>query len=595
MARQEKPEGYESQFVGIQSPFAGWVSDPAGVLNVSNGTHQAAIEGEQAPLGEPQKNQITENLGTTLFRPERFGHIAPGQVWTAITDAGGLLTDLPLNGAVSVASSAGFGYLFVVLKNGRLVRIANAGTSTANSFDPDYTSGSHTGHTQVSSLNTDMLLFKDNASGGAQEWVIWSWEDSADADCDIIKSGGTGQVKSWFSTLNGGTALLKSVPHKVIKSSDGNILISNGNFVEQVLIANGALLSAATKGLQLNLGSDYIVTDLVPYNNYTKITAVKAAANSANVSRGEVWTYLWDGTSSTVNGVTTVSPQLKFPLADSFCNSVFNADGRLLAFSNGIDETSKIFEFTGKNWKQVFETGLLPISSTPNHGSLEWFQSSVMIGAIRNEGGNPYAHLFRFYGGGFNDEGRITDGTNPATQVGLIKNFYTNQLFAGVKFGSTYSIYYYTNSDAKYQTGVSLRTVLFNQGILGRRVYPLGFKGTVNRLHFWFSQWGIGASIYLSLFKDYTACDPGNTNDLLNLLIDTDTTTADGFINTTNYFGHTGYHHKVLDAGSNEIDLTEYAVQDLSSFYMVITFTHASTSNVAAIIRKGSIEWSPSQ
>lgn len=593
-----------TEIVAIASPFGGWQSAPAGVVNTSNGHYFATVEGVQGPISKETINNYAESDGMTLFRPERFGHMAPAHLWTQITDTNGYIVDLPLNGAMDAS-----GQVWVVLKNGSIVRIIADGTQTANSYTPTLSNTPGYDHhlesfTNVHSVNNDILIMKDYQAPQI-EWVIESWESNLTGDVNIYESQTPStKVENWFSAMNGNTPLTKGNPHKICKGPDGNIYICDGNYLYQVSVGSGSMASA-TISLTLNVGADFTITSVVPYQNYVAFFAYKSASNqsSAGAARGECWLFLWNGQTTTVNGVVATDPQYKFYCPDNYANALFFDGSTMYGITSGRDDTTKIFEFSGKAFKKVFETGLLPSNQPlPNSGSLESFQDSMMMGAVKLSN----AHLFRLYGGGFHDEGIITDGTYAATAIGMVKNLYTNIMYAGASYinaGSTtsYTIYYYANTDTNYQLGCQMRSILYTEGILGRRLYPLGFKGTVNRIYLYLSQWGTGAALYLSLFKDYTQCTPGNTgsftNDLWNILIDTNTAVSNGWqTGATNYFGGTGgYYHYAYPVGTTEIDISDIAIADLSTFYVVITWAHLTTSAQAAILRRGIIYWSPSQ
>ena len=324
-----------------------------------------------------------------------------------------------------------------------------------------------------------------------------------------------------------------------------------------------------------------MATGIASYKNYVAIICSRSSGNFATVTRGDVAVYLWNGQSTTINGVTSTAPQFIYPIPDNYANGIFYDGNTLYAFTNGRNYSSKIFYLKSSGFVKVFETPLLLPSATPIQGSVENFEDALMITATKSN--DTSSHLMRYYSGGFHDEATITDGTHTATAVGMVKNLYTNYLYLGVKYSSTYAIFIGNNTN--YQLGSVLRSVIFTHGLLGRREYPLGFKGSVNRFIIYLSQFGTGASFTLSLFNGMAAVGTGagSTNDLLNLLIDTDTGTANGS------------HHKAYPVGTTEIDISDISIQDLSSFYMLITWTHASTTNTAAIIRSLVAFWSPSQ
>ena len=566
-----------TEIVALASPWGGWVSNPTGT-DSSRGIYLSALEGIEAGLTGKVQNQYTESNGVTLFRMGKHGHIAPGKIYTAMTDAGGVtphINQLPINGATGASSD-----VWVVLANGRVVRFSISITVDKHDVTYGHVAGAdHTGHTVVSTSDVDIITMYDLATTPVR-YGFWSWEDNTDADVGYINlSTPAIFLDNWFSSLNANIALKKGVPHKICKGPDANIYILNGNLVEQIVV-NGALASA-TKGNELNLGTGWVATGIVSYKNYVAITA---SSTNTGFTRGESALFLWNGLTTTVNGVTSTAPQFIFPIQDNFVNGL-NYDGNIVyVFTNGRNNTSKIWEFTGKGFKRMFETPLLQMSTTPVGGGIENIQDSMLIGSIKYPvASNTYAHIFRFFGGGFHDEGVLTDGPTSATAVGMVKSFSSTSLFVGVDLNGIYSIYFDTNTPGTYLPGVSLKTILYTSGILGRRMYPLGFKGTVNRIQIYLSQWGTGASLTLSLFKDYTMASVGGAGDLLNLLIDTDTSTPNSIT------------HKAFPVGTTEIDISDIAIPNLSAFYMVITWSHTSATNTAAIIRRLITYWAPSQ
>ena len=541
-----------TEIVYLAKPFGGWSQSPVTINAVPH--YSASVEGLQGSLQKQTLNNYAESDGITLFRPEKFGHIAPGHIFGVATDAGSRVTSLPVNGGVDAN-----GLCWIVLSKGRLVQGGNEiPIVIAANYDPAM-AGTHNTHTLTAgatSLNPDILVLYDLATTPVQ-WIIWSWQDNTDGDISIIKNDGTGQVTTWYSALD---AVLKTgIPLKMCQGPDGNIYVTIGSSVQQIVVTAG--LAAATKGKTLPLGAGWTAQGIVAFKNYV---AIIASSTPSSFKRGETKVFLWDGLSTTINGVTSTAANYSFPIPDNFGNGIFFVGTNLFAFTNGRNNSSKIFEFTGKGFKKIFESGLIGLSGGGIQGSLESYQDSLMIGGTKNSLG----HLFRFYAGGFHDDGIITDGTNQATSVGMVKNLFTNLLAVGVGYGaSTYKIYTQTGFN-QYQLNAALRTILYTEGILGRRLYPLGFKGTINRIQIFLSQWGAGASLTLSLYRDY------DTTDLL----------AAKVVDTTTY-----------PSGTNEIDLSDLAITDVSSFYMIITFSHALISNTAAIIRGMIIHWAPSQ
>lgn len=545
------PDGTE--IVYLSEPFGGWVSSNAGAGTPPH--YAASIEGRQGTLTKESLNQYAESDGISLFRLEKFGHIAPAQVYGLFTHAN--LNELPLNG---VASSGGSFLSTVVLNNGRLLQIDASVPAYSAMYDA-------TSHTPISSATptNDVILFKDLASTPI-EYVVWSWEWNGGAEVSFRLASTLGSgTDAWYSAISGIHTLAQGNPHKLCLGPDGNIYVTDGPYIQQVNIT-GAIASAAAGNL-LNIGAGWTVTGIVPYKNYV---AIIASNKLNNTMKGQTRVFLWNGLTTTINGVTSTAAQFIYDIPDNFGNGIFFDGLNLFALTGGRNNSSKIFELSSKGFIKVFESSLINPGTNSLQGSLEVYQDSLLVGVSAAKSGN--AHLFRFFSGGLHDEGLITDGTNIATSVGMVKNLYNNELLIGGKYGSTYAIYHGTN--ANYQPNSALRTILFTSGILGRRMYPLGFKGTVNRIQIFLSQWGSGASLKIQLLKDYTPLSSG----------------VEGTTLFTRNYTTTTY-----PSGTTEIDDTTFSFTNVSSFYAIITFNHVNTTDIAAIIRSIVFNWSPSQ
>lgn len=564
---KEKNPGVEqnSQLISIATPWGGWVSAPTGTVSTPH--YVGSVEGIEAPLTKQSANQYAESDGISMFKVERFGHIGPGKGFDALTDTAGgggsaLITDLPLNGDTS---STGFNAV-TVLKNGRLVQIDLSGQATILKYDPSV-------HTPTSSTNNDMIIFRDYA-GTSVEWVVWSWEYSGGAEVAIVKASdlATNVDDDWYSVEVAATALTNGVPHKLCKGPDGNIYVLDGGYVQQVNVTGA--LTVATAGNRLPIGAGWIATGICSFKNYV---AIIASSKIANASRSQTRVFFWDGLTTTINGVTSTAPQYIFDIPDNFGNGIFFDGKTLSAFTNGRNNSSKIFEYAGGGFVKVFESAFVSPSTNSIQGSVEAFQDGLMVGITK---ASANGHLARWYQHGFHDEGYLTatdTAGSIATSVGMVKNLFTNILYLGVNYSSTYKIFI-TNPNT-YQTSsgggptIDFRTILYTSGILGRRMYPLGFKMTVTRIKLFLSQWGTGAGLTLSLFEGYNTMLVAGANDRLNKTLDTTT----------------------YPSGTYEIDLSDLAITDLSSFYMNIRWTHPLTSSGAAIIRRMEIHISPSQ
>lgn len=567
------------QLISLAEPFGGWISPLSGTAGSAH--FLASAEGNEAStFAKQNQNQYAESSGMTLFELEKMGHMAPGHGYSAITDASSFITEVPLNGGVESTNKTGV----LVLKNGSLVRLAFGGLSTTATYIP-------TGHTGVSSVNGDMILFRDYSTA-ATEWAVWSYDYSGGSDIAIAHSSNFGSPNDTFfsNTLSG--TLLAGVPHKLCAGPDGNIYVTDGPYVRQIVVGSTAALSSATLGNVLQLGSGWTAMGICSDKNYIAIIASNKYT-SGNFAAGFTRVFLWDGTATTTAGVTSVAPQYIYDVPDNFGNGIYFDGITLFAFTNGRNNSSKIFELTGKGFQKVFETPFIASSTTPIQGGIENFQDGLLIAAMK---GDTYGHVFRYYVSGFHDEGYLAIGdlnnANISNTVGMIKNLFGNIYFIGVKYNSTYTVLYrdvtqYQTSTSTSIGSVEVRSILYTSGILGRRQYPLGFKMTLSRMKLFLSQWGTGASLYLSAFRGYDAFSPGGTNDMLNILIDTDVVTPNGEIVGVNPGGfNTQYYHYGYPAGTDEIDLSTVGVTDLSSFYINVRWTHTTTNAVVAVIRR---------
>ena len=523
----------------VSKPFGGWIQTFSGLAASSPA---AALEA----VGENASSQYTYSEAISLFRLEKFGHIAPGHVFTAITDASSRITELAINGSNAVHST--LEKPFVVLTNGRVVRLDSSGASTEAHYDPVLGAPNHSGHTIASSNNVDLITMKDQAATPVT-WVVWSWEDGTDSDIGIIQADlSTGADPDWFSAvINSNTELLKSVPHKLALGPDGNLYVTDGSYIRQVNITGA--LGSATLGEVLPLGPSWTANGICNYKNYVAIIGHQSVIGFTGITRSVCRVWLWDGYSDGYN--------FSFDIPDNYANAIYSDGQQLLAFTEGRHNSSKLWRFNGSEFVKEFDGDAVSNTGTPIQGALEDYQNSILIGSGK--------HIYRWFSGGFHDEAIVSDGTNEATSVGMVKNLFQARIWVGVSYGGpTYKIYY-LSSFLQYYTPANFRTQL----------YDMGFAGTITGIRVYFSQFGTGASVVFSLFKNYDSFGVGGANDVLNKTVDFST------------YG-TLTEFDLMDANMP-------AVTDVSSFYMNFQFNHASVSNTAAIIRKVEIDWVPSK
>lgn len=569
-----------TQIIGIAEPFGGWVNSLAPINAAPH--YQASIEGVETPLvGKVSSGQYAESDGVSLFNFERFGHLAPSFGWVAMADSGNFMTETPINGGMTPAKNITYGAC--VLKNARIVQFDASGLSTQAKYDP-------TSHTPVATGNGDMIVFRDYQSTPI-EWIVYSWDYSSGSEVSLLKSSDfTTHTDGWYSgSISGVQSLVLGVPHKIWVGPDGNIYITNGPAVQQIVVPAATALTSATNGNLLEVGSGWTVMGGCSFKNYSAIIAM--SANVTSVSRGSVRVFLWDGTQTTANGVTTVAPQYIYDIPDNFANAIYFDGNTLLAMTNGRNNSFKMWELSGTSgFKKVFETQFMSPPLYSMQGNIDIMQDSLFFGMQK---GDLYAHLFRYFGGGFHDEGYIARSELSqgliATEIFMVKNLFEGLMFVGGHFASEHAIYvsqpgtYLASTLTGTAATINFRSILYTTAILGRRAYPMGFKMTINRMKIYLSQWSSSSSLLISIFKNYDAWSPGGATDQLDLTLDTNTGTAESI------------NHHAFPAGTLEMDISDFAITDVSTFYLNVRWTHPSMSSTPAVIRRIELYVDPSQ
>lgn len=519
----------------IKSPFGGLIPNVAGTgATIPN----AGME-MTTPMSKGE--QYTYGKAISLFRPEMLGHIAPGHIFSSVTDSGGFVNQLALNGDVDSNSQA-----WMVLANMRLVEMNPATPATSAKFDPTM-SGAHSGHTLVASNNPDVLVLKDLASVPL-EYALWTVEDNTDADIAIIKTDGTGENDAFFSGLSGSGVLTKGVPLKLCIGPDGDIYCTNGSYGAQIDIT-GAIASATGNPKKLNFGPGWVTTGVCTWKGYVVFIGSKQIGSFEGLVRGatRVWMY-----NTTDSNYTT-----SYDIPDNFANGIFSDGVNLWALTNGRNNSSKVWNFNGNDFIKKAETTRVSVSSTPVQGNMEIYQDSLCIATVE---GSSQGIFMRLFNEGLHNDTVFSDGTFEASAVGMLKNLSQGQLFCGVSFGSpsTYKIYYQA-SFSQYYTPADFRT----------RLIEIGVNATIQEFRIYFSQFGTGASLLLSLMRGYDTIGIGSGNDILKKTI---SFAAQGALK--------GYRWR-------------QNIPNVSSFYMNLRFNHASVTNTAAIVERIEIDWIP--
>jgi hypothetical protein len=282
----------------------------------------------------------------------------------------------------------------------------------------------------------------------------------------------------------------------------------------------------------------WVISALGTYQNYIAIVAYRANTAGSSVNRSEAKMFLWNGTDPSWN--------FECDLKDYYATALLNDGDDIYVITNGRNATTKLKVFTGSGFDTLYES--FQIGSPPGIGGMEFFYNHLIWGeengrllAYGSPDPKKYPSGFHYFSG--------------ASNVGMVKNFKSNSLYIGDKNGSTYTIK--KVNYGKYAALSSLRTCLLE--------FPA--NSTITSVQLWFSQFGSGASLTTSFFKDYNTVSIGGATDFLNTQI---TNSANGAIT---------YYPIIIP------------IDTVQSGYLVFTFDHSLTTNTAAIIRKVKINY----
>lgn len=471
--------------------------------------------------------------GVTINRIGYEGHIAPSETFTALTDAGSRVTELPLNGVGSSTNS-----FFATLKNGRIVKFDTSSVSA--NFDPA---------SAVSTEFGDITILKD-VQATPVEYLIFSYETSGNAYIGYVRTSDLAGNNDTFITVT------KGVPHVMsIGPGPGNIYFTNGQYIGTLQVS-GVMASGVSNTTALSLDPGWIATSLTQYGNYIAVVGYRSTAGTTssigNANECRMW--LWDGFSPSWN--------FSYPIMDNYVSKIFNHEGVLKIWTFGKSNTAKVWQFTGGSFQQInFNTPTI-MGAFPRHGGVDIHYNKLHWGTSSADVSGGGQNLNCLDGNALHRDYFIFDGSTTATDTGMVKNLNTNLIFVGISAsGPVYKIFKsnpggYANND-------------FSSDLRTRLIY-MPYKTNIKNITVWFSQFGTGASVLLSLVKDYLSFSYGGGNDKLNK-----TLTFSALASVPSY--------QVVD---------KY-IPDVSSFTFGIKFNHASVTNTAYIIEKIEIEHEP--
>jgi hypothetical protein len=521
----------------IERPWGGW----------ANGQGYGQSDGYNSYAVEARENQYTKSTGISLLHDTFFGHIAPAHVTNNVTvDTTPKINSTIRAGTIYPGSANPDAYLISGGLSGVAPRIvtSNATTNTVSAFNAITAHGGHNFTTLPAGTGMwgeDVIIYRANVTSTSTTSLFYFWNDNADGDIGRFDLAST-YDDDWGSTVPTGAAVLtKDVPHKVVEGKDFVLYITNGQYIATYdgnTGANGTLNTQA-----LNIGAGWVASSIAVFGDYIAITASKVggAAYSAFNFEGDSKVLLWKGYAS--------DPEFVYGIADSFAGCIYALD-TLYVWTKGTGTMAKLWSFDGQKFNKILD---IPISynSVPQQNQVAYLKDFLWWVLPGNDANiycyGPMSSSVR----GLHVSGYIHDGTNEASDIGFIENFDQTKLYTSGLFNATYKMVY-ASGGSVYKTGAYFRT----------RLIGLPYKSKITKFRIYFSQFGTGASVTLSLFKNYNAQSVGGATDLLNRTL---TRTALGAV----------YEYSF-----------DQEITDVDSFYMVVTFNHAAITNAAAIIRR---------
>ena len=500
--------------ISIEKLFGGWA--------YAN-TADVPVEGAD--------DQMSRSDGPiNLWRRNFIGHLASGEVFTALTNENTRVNELTINGVIDSNSK-----VWSILKNGRVVRFDTTGAFA------DIVNGTFILGTAVTNADFyDIITYRDQ---NGTEWINWTYNyGSPDSKGDWARIRSDGVLLSFdedfFSTLTGSGKLTTGVPLKLWQGPDGIIYSTNGRFVASHDPGTSSGNTAA-----FDLGAGWEAQAGCLYGIYSAIACQTKPSNSSNIYASESRVYLWNGIDPT--------PDFRFDLEDYKVTTIINDNGILLAFTGGRDNKTRVKALIGNRFITVMEHP--SIGDPPKHGSVDKFRG--MIHWIRPSSDNVMA-LNSLSEGRYGLHHVMTASVLGGGGSSMLKNFTGSSLYAGNNpTGSTYEILKIDGNS--FNTTPTFRS----------KLYTLPHDSRITKFIIYFSQFGTGAEITVRLMKDYDMAS--GANDLLKLNLKHSSL---GQIRSYT-------HHK--------------KIEDINSFYFDIQFLPLISSSTSAIIRKIEIYYEP--
>jgi hypothetical protein len=530
--------------ITIEKPYYGWIPS----LWTSTGH---ALESSFNLMGQYSGYQEYSYSSSMMpNRPGFEGHLAPPPAFVPVVDAGGIVNGLALNSVITPD-----GTCYVLLDSNRYVTMSSLSTP-AVSQTIFGTVGSavlyHGTHVSFATFNGDVANFATSGTNNSYAYI--SWTDNIDGDIgQFVGSTGTAN----YYTGIGGTALQTGKPHPLLVGNDRFIYFGNGN----VLGKFNPVTNTPTD-IALTLPPYWTIQGACEYQNYHAIAAWQQNASpEIPQDKGQAMLFFWDGIATAWN--------FQYDMQDFFVSNIFYDGQNLYVITYGRNGTTKLKQFNGQGFDTLWESATIGLPpGNPNYGRtpviggvdlwlnhIVWTNGDQLASSLNTTGfinsyGSPEAQDFP---AGFHQFAQFPpSGISSLTRIGMVKNLYQNTLFMGnCDVNGTYSIQY--SDFTKYAVNGEFISPLIS----------LPANSTIDNVKVWLSQWGAGAALNLGIFKDYSTLGFGGTNDFLQW-----NPTATALGTSVTYMYQT------------------QSIANVNSFYLGIEWSHALTSNTAAIIRK---------
>ena len=544
---QPKPNTKQAM-IAIETPMGGMISDYWGYP--SN-----ALQGRQ--------NQYTVAGGTSIFRKEKIGHIAPVEVFNSgsIADTSSYINSLPRAVAVDVSVSGGNYYFMLGGLSGIAPRIVYGTPSGGITTKRDITAGLGNNFTTIGTTGywgEDIIFYTGSQSSTQIPMIFYSWKDSGTGHVGMASlSAGTPTFVSddFLSTtyFTGIDNPKGGVPIRLCEGPDKILYFTNGQYIGSY---DGQATATYTNGIYnpyaLNLGVGWVAVDICKYQNYIAIAAVKTGTGyTTNTIKSESRVILWDGASLDFNYMYD---------ADDYRITALSNQDFLYAFTQGRNGTTKVkylpIAYGVSKLATLYESSTSIISTSPDPRSVDLYNGNLVWGNGSISTRYPINALVFGQNGGVHQPYDANNGTNEATSIGLLSNIDSDRLYIGGNFSGTYGIYYLDGS------GGYLTSSFFRSGLM-----ELPYRSTIDKIKVYFSQFTTDSSVIMSLYGSQTS-----STDLLNY--------------TTSSLTHPEaitFKACTLRMGS---------IADISDFWISMLFNHSTISKNAAIIRRIEIYYS---